>query len=306
MRAEWEFPCIPYEDTGVDKVGFFSGFKPVGEILPSPPTFSITINDTNPIFYYCSAPGSCINHGMVGVINPNGTTPIDTQIALARNSSFMLQPGQAWPSEENDPFSGSSTASATVAPTSTKPAHPATTTPVSTAPASTTTAAAASSSSHSGLSAGAIAGIAIGAAAIALIAAAMLYMCGRHSRKRYSSAQQSAPNMSTGHATPSMTYIPGSQHMSLVPSPHNKHNSTMSSTTSPMVRYGSPPPLPGYIPQHDPAMSPPLMHAFPAPVDGSVGHENMSESGVPTSPSPSNQGFAAPAYNQHMQQSGMV
>ena len=285
-------------------MGFFSGFKPVGEILPNPPTFSITINDTNPVFYYCSAPGSCINHGMVGVINPNGTTSIDTQIALAKNSSFMLQPGQAWPSEEEDPFPSSSS-SATVAATSTKPS--ATKTPTSTAPASTTTAAAVSSNSHGGLSGGAIAGIAIGAAAIALIAAVLLYMCGRQSRKRYSSAHQTPPNMSNQHATPSI-YLPGSQHMSFVPSPHNKHASAMSSTTSPLMRYGSPPPLPGYIPQHDPAMSPPLSHSFPAPIDNSVHHsggENMSEAGgVPSSPSPSNQGFvppvsgAAPAYNQ--------
>ncbi|KAK4996065.1 hypothetical protein LTR28_000314, partial [Elasticomyces elasticus] len=32
-RAEYLSPCIPYEDTGVDKVGFFSGFKPVDAIL---------------------------------------------------------------------------------------------------------------------------------------------------------------------------------------------------------------------------------------------------------------------------------
>lgn len=33
VRAEYKFPCIPYEDTGVDKVGFFSGFHPVDVIL---------------------------------------------------------------------------------------------------------------------------------------------------------------------------------------------------------------------------------------------------------------------------------
>src|SRR5256885_6194702 len=55
VRAEYLFPCVPYEVTGVDKIGFSSGFKPVDAILPNPPTFTIRINDTNPIFYYCSA-----------------------------------------------------------------------------------------------------------------------------------------------------------------------------------------------------------------------------------------------------------
>lgn len=34
VRAEYGYPCIPYELTGVDKIGFFSGFKPVDTIVP--------------------------------------------------------------------------------------------------------------------------------------------------------------------------------------------------------------------------------------------------------------------------------
>jgi plastocyanin len=33
VRAEYEFPCIPYEMTGRGKTGFFSGFRPVDAIL---------------------------------------------------------------------------------------------------------------------------------------------------------------------------------------------------------------------------------------------------------------------------------
>jgi plastocyanin len=69
-RAEYLKPCIPYEDTGVGKVGFFSGFHPVDAILNSPPKWRVRVNDSNPVFYYCTAPGSCINYQMVGVINP--------------------------------------------------------------------------------------------------------------------------------------------------------------------------------------------------------------------------------------------
>lgn len=34
-RAEYHQPCIPYEDTGEKKVGFWSGFFPVDKVLPN-------------------------------------------------------------------------------------------------------------------------------------------------------------------------------------------------------------------------------------------------------------------------------
>jgi plastocyanin len=66
VRAEYGIPCVPYEMTG-PKVGFFSGFMPVDAILSDPPKWTVRINDTDPIFYYCSALGSCLDHEMVGV-----------------------------------------------------------------------------------------------------------------------------------------------------------------------------------------------------------------------------------------------
>ncbi|KAK8201186.1 hypothetical protein BKA81DRAFT_123406 [Phyllosticta paracitricarpa] len=33
VRAEYGYPCVPYEMTGVGKVGFYSGFRPVDAIL---------------------------------------------------------------------------------------------------------------------------------------------------------------------------------------------------------------------------------------------------------------------------------
>jgi hypothetical protein len=40
-RAEYEFPCIPYEYTGVSKVGFWSGFHPVDIVLPDVRTLNL-------------------------------------------------------------------------------------------------------------------------------------------------------------------------------------------------------------------------------------------------------------------------
>ncbi|TKA63306.1 hypothetical protein B0A49_13123 [Cryomyces minteri] len=86
-RAEYLSPYIPYEDTGVDKVGFFSGFQAVDAILNNPPTYNLRINDTNPVFFYCTAPGSCIGHGMIGVINPNESVSLAKQRALAMQAA---------------------------------------------------------------------------------------------------------------------------------------------------------------------------------------------------------------------------
>ncbi|KAJ8105539.1 hypothetical protein OPT61_g10113 [Boeremia exigua] len=94
VRAEYGFPCIPYEMTGSGKKGFFSGFNPVDGVVENPPKYSIRINDTEPIFFYCSAPGSCITWGMVGGINLNSSMSIDKQRALAMDSAYMLQPGE--------------------------------------------------------------------------------------------------------------------------------------------------------------------------------------------------------------------
>ena len=159
VRAEYGYPCVPYEDTGVDKVGFFSGFMPVDEILSDPPKWSIKVNDTEPIFFYCSAPGSCISYGMVGAINPNATETVARQQQLAKEATFMLQPGEPWPSEST-PEPGSSSSAA----------------------ASSSAATTAVSTSHhsSGLSGGAIAGIVIGIVAVLTLFGAVFFLCGRN------------------------------------------------------------------------------------------------------------------------------
>ncbi|KAF2999740.1 hypothetical protein E8E13_004543 [Curvularia kusanoi] len=160
VRAEYGFPCIPYEMTGSDKKGFFSGFKPVDKVLDRPPKWTLRINDTDPIFFYCAAPGSCITYGMVGGINLNSSTSIDKQRTLAMDSSYMLAPGEPFPAESPLP-SG----------------NPASSPLPSLSPNSASTSS--SSSAHTssgGLSTGAIVGISI-AAFSALLFGALLFFC---------------------------------------------------------------------------------------------------------------------------------
>lgn len=118
------------------------------------PTFSLRVNDTQPIFFYCAAPGSCIDNYMIGVINPNSTETLDIQLDYTKNTTLQLSPGDPLPSET----AASGSAGATSQPTS-----------------------GSSPGGHSGsrLSSGAIAGIAIGGAVVVVLAAALIYLCGR-------------------------------------------------------------------------------------------------------------------------------
>ncbi|GME60994.1 Cyclin-like protein [Neofusicoccum parvum] len=177
VRAEYGYPCIPYEMTGTGKTGFTAGFHPVDAILDDPPSFNIRVNDTDPIFFYCSAPGSCINYEMVGVINPNKSTSLETQKQKAGESSFMLNPGEKFPDEaaSSSVVSGAAKATATATSTSTVAA-----------------AAGGSSSGGSSLSGGAIAGIVVGAVAVIGILAALFFYVGRNKSLKEKVNRQSA------------------------------------------------------------------------------------------------------------------
>ncbi|KAK3942717.1 hypothetical protein QBC46DRAFT_242562, partial [Diplogelasinospora grovesii] len=156
-RAEFEHPCIPYEYTGPNKVGFFSGNISPQVISNNLPHFDVLVNDTNPIFFYCTAPGSCYQHQMVGVVNPSANETLAVQEQYAQNATFQLAPGDPWPSETEGPM-----------PTAT-----------GTSSGSNSGGGSGGDGSSSHLSPGAIAGIAIGSAAVLILAAALVYLCGR-------------------------------------------------------------------------------------------------------------------------------
>ncbi|KAJ5887737.1 hypothetical protein N7495_007778 [Penicillium taxi] len=98
VKADYLAPCVP---TGNDLFysGMFETFDEVnGNAVGPLPTWNLTINDTSvcipckrhyvhgykeganinnvqPIFYYCTAPNSCLENGMVGVINEVNAIP---------------------------------------------------------------------------------------------------------------------------------------------------------------------------------------------------------------------------------------
>ncbi|CAK7205947.1 hypothetical protein SEUCBS139899_008727 [Sporothrix eucalyptigena] len=183
VRSAFKFPCIPYEDTGPNRIGFFSGFQDTNVYSSDGPKYRVRVNDTEPIFYYCSAPGSCISHGMLGVINPNSTWTLETQEEYAANTTIQLTPGEPLPSEVS-PTTVSSTGGASTA----------------------------GKSSLLALSAGAIAGIVLGSLAgiITLIGLGVLvFCCLRRNHGWRFQRHRRLHNTSTGGAILSPMLPPG-------------------------------------------------------------------------------------------------
>ncbi|KAK3906691.1 hypothetical protein C8A05DRAFT_29443 [Staphylotrichum tortipilum] len=166
-RAPFGWPCLPYEMSDTDKPGFYSGLKTTNVVSNDPEYFDLRVNDTEPIFYYCPAPGSCVDFKMIGVINPNSTFTLAAQKKAAENATIQVAPGDPYPAEGPVPHPSSSGS-----------------------PGSSGSSGSGSSGNSNGnnnnndgggshLSGGAIAGIVIGAAAVLILGAALVYLCGR-------------------------------------------------------------------------------------------------------------------------------
>jgi plastocyanin len=68
-QAAWDKPCVPLPGEG-DMRPIYSGFFPVAEDKSeSDKVFSMMVNNTDPIWLYCSQQGHC-KSGQVMVINP--------------------------------------------------------------------------------------------------------------------------------------------------------------------------------------------------------------------------------------------
>ncbi|EXJ60056.1 hypothetical protein A1O7_04205 [Cladophialophora yegresii CBS 114405] len=236
IRAEYLNPCVPYEITGIGKVGFYSGFRPVDAILADPPKWTLQINDSDPIFFYCGAPGSCTTYQMVGVINPNASVSLDTHKQYAADADFALLPGEPWP-DEHDPSVTTSTSTATAIYTTSMTATMSST-PTTSGSASGATATPESHAHQSTLSTGAIAGIAVGGAAVVLAAAALIFFCGRRSRRRARNEQPTAPTTPAMGPTHPPAYVPPATNYGYM-SPTNKHLS-MTTATPVTDAFGNP------------------------------------------------------------------
>ncbi|KAH6703439.1 hypothetical protein VD0002_g7338 [Verticillium dahliae] len=165
IRAEYGYPCTPYEYIDIGRQGFYSGPKPVAAITNDPPRYQVKINDTEPIFYYCGAPGSCYQKHMIGVINPNSTFTLEGQQDALEGLTYQILPGEPFPGEDDSRPPGTS---GTPSPNDNDSGG-----------ASGSNDGSGSGGGGSDLSAGAIAGIVIGGVAVLIIGAALIWFCGR-------------------------------------------------------------------------------------------------------------------------------
>jgi hypothetical protein len=182
--------------------------------------FNITINDTQPIFFYCGAPGSCIDKLMVGAINPNSTQTLQGQIQAANHADFQLVLGEAVPNEATSTLRNGPTG----------------------APSNEN-----SSGGGGGmhLSSGAIAGIVVGAVAFLVICAALFFFVGRSKslkeviKRQDASARASGSHMGAaspgyaeaGHLPQYAQHNATETHPSGWASPDPQHMSMMSQTS---------------------------------------------------------------------------
>ncbi|CEJ60927.1 hypothetical protein PMG11_09481 [Penicillium brasilianum] len=114
VEASFDNPCQPSSSGG-----FFSGFFQTSK--ESKTVFTVTVNNTDPIWYYCGVVGHC-QAGMVGVINPpsGGQDTLASFKAAAANAKDSTVPanifgGVIGPASSS---STSSSASGTTAATS--------------------------------------------------------------------------------------------------------------------------------------------------------------------------------------------
>ncbi|EOD49213.1 putative mfs transporter protein [Neofusicoccum parvum UCRNP2] len=181
-RSEFAYPCVPYSLTGASRVGlgFYSGFKPIVANLAQP-AYYLTINRVTPIFFYNTAPGACIDHQMVGVINPRDATQLSLQKEAAAAATLALSPGEPIP--QGSSVSSFDTSTSTSSPPSSNPAS---------------------------LSPGAIAGIVIGALAFFAVLGVGIWAL-RHVRKPHvprSHRPYSEPDLTSLGTTPRSPVTP--------------------------------------------------------------------------------------------------
>jgi plastocyanin len=73
-QSSFSAPCMPLTNqTTQTRTGFDSGYKPVSPDTTDFPTYSITINDTAPVWAYCAQGNHC-GSGMVFAVNSDETS----------------------------------------------------------------------------------------------------------------------------------------------------------------------------------------------------------------------------------------
>lgn len=110
-QSTFPAPCQPMSG-GVD-----SGFQPVAANATSVPSFSVTVNATTPLWFFCHQTGHC-ESGMVFAINPTANKTFNEFQATANASASDGTP----PASSSSSGSGSATSGSSPSGTGSSPA----------------------------------------------------------------------------------------------------------------------------------------------------------------------------------------
>ncbi|RDL30787.1 Uncharacterized protein BP5553_10132 [Venustampulla echinocandica] len=120
-QSSFDSPCAPL----ANGTGFWSGAITTTGDKTNTNVFTLTINDTNPIWFYCATPSHC-ETGMAGVINPpsGGSETLDQYKAAASKVSnpaapSVVQGGSIGPSQAASTSSSASHSATSSAATTT-------------------------------------------------------------------------------------------------------------------------------------------------------------------------------------------
>jgi len=119
VQGSFNTPCLPASASA-----FYSGYVNSNN-GPASQVFTISINTTDPIFFYCSQSVHC-QSGMVGVINPSTTETLNQYKAAAASASSISAPSNvqggtlSTPQSTSQSGTGTSTQTGTSSTSSTK------------------------------------------------------------------------------------------------------------------------------------------------------------------------------------------
>jgi len=113
VQSNFANPCVPMPMASDSKMmPFFSGYMPIGDKAKTigMPAFTIMVQDTKPIWFYCSQGKHCEN-GMVGSVNaPTSGNTLDAYTQKAKSVSQSQAPASAeGGSNSSNTTSGSTT-----------------------------------------------------------------------------------------------------------------------------------------------------------------------------------------------------
>ncbi|QUC24000.1 uncharacterized protein UV8b_08241 [Ustilaginoidea virens] len=104
-QSDFDNPCVPVSSIDPSVAGVFSSFQPVAGAAGAVPVFTVLVNDTRPIWLFCSQGAHC-QKGMAMVINENAAANATRSLETYKRLAQKAPTGQGVPSRCGDGSAG--------------------------------------------------------------------------------------------------------------------------------------------------------------------------------------------------------